>query len=289
MNTLTMTFPTPMKTAFTLVLTFVAFGCSQAPAQHPPTSSTPRAFDLNSFTRDQPACLVVTDASGSVTVRTDGARCGTRFRPYSTFKIPNTIVGLETGVLKDATTVIPWDRDRYPQEAWWPSVWTVRDHDLRSAFRHSFVPYYRGLASRVGSEAMQRYVNQFHYGNQDIGGGLDSFWLNGSIAISADEQVQFLRAFYQGRLGVSDRTTDIVKDILVHERAGQHVLSAKTGTGDGSDGGSLGWIVGYVERGKEVHFYAFNVSGKTFDNIEREWRFEALKQMLHALSLWPEP
>lgn len=277
-----------MKTAFSLLLAFVASGCSQTPPSQTPTSPTPQAFDPRSFTRDQPACLVVTDASGAITVRTDEARCETRYRPYSTFKIPNTIVGLETGVLQDATTVIPWDRDKYPREAWWPSVWTERDHDLRSAFHHSFVPYYRSLASRVGSDAMQRYVNQFHYGNQNIGGDLDSFWLDGAITISADEQVRFLRAFYHGDLGVSKRTTEIVKDILVHEREGHHVLSAKTGTGDGTGGGSLGWIVGYVERAEDVHFYAFNVSGKTFEDIEREWRFEALKQMLHALSLWPE-
>jgi beta-lactamase class D len=276
-----------MRTAFPLVLSLVAIGCSQTPSPQAPTS--PNAFDPRPFTRDQPACLVVSDASGSITARTDEARCGTRYRPYSTFKIPNTIVGLETGVLQDATTVIPWDRQKYPEQAWWPSVWTERDHDLRSAFHHSFVPYYRALASRVGSEAMQRYVNQFHYGNQNIGGGLDSFWLDGSIAISAEEQVRFLRAFYHGDLGVSDRTTGIVKDILVHERAGQHVLSAKTGTGDGSEGGSLGWVVGYVERGEDVHFYAFNVSGKTFEDIERQWRFDALKQMLHALALWPDP
>lgn len=290
-------FRRPMRTISALLMVPLSVGCARAPAPATGPESpapaqellqpAPTPFDLPSYTRNQPACLLVTDASGKPIVRTDPKRCAERFLPCSTFKIPNSIIGLETGVLQDANTVIPWDQDKYPKQAWWPKSWTDREHDLRSAFHESFVPFYRELATRVGSEPMQRYLTQFEYGNQSIGGSLDSFWLDGDIAVSADEQVKFLRAFYEEKLGVSPRTTRIVKDILVHERSGDYVLSAKTGTGDSADGTAIGWLVGYVQHDTGVHYYAFNVSGKTYDDIGRTWRFETLKKMLSDLRLWP--
>lgn len=288
---MTPAFDSPMKTipAF-LASVLLSSGCATQPAAPASTTATrdqgaARELDLPSFTKGQPACLLVTDHAGAAVVRAGGARCAQRFTPFSTFKIPNSIIGLETGVIHDADTVIPWDRAKYPRQDWWPESWTDRDHDLRSAFEHSFVPYYRALATRVGRDSMQRYVVRFRYGNQTVGDNLDSFWLAGPIAISADEQVRFLRDFYDGKLGVSSRTTDIVKEILVRERDGDRVLSGKTGTGDGPGGTALGWIVGYVEQGEAVHFYAFNVTGRSYQDVDRSWRFQALKAMLAALGI----
>ncbi len=134
---------------------------------------------------------------------------------------------------------------------------------------------------------MDRYVRQFRYGNERSGPSLDAFWLDGSMQISADEQVRFLREFYFEKLGVSSRATGIVKDILVHERRGSHVLSAKTGTCDGPTQDTIGWLVGYVEGPEGTHVYALNVSGKTWDDVDRAWRFEILGKMLGELGIWP--
>jgi beta-lactamase class D len=281
-----------------LTIASVSLACGSAPSASGPVaphaapvqeSQDPPPFDVLSYTRGQPACFHVARASGDALLRTGGERCAQRFSPCSTFKIPNSIIGLETGVLQDARSVIPWDRERYPQEPWWPASWTDREHDLSSAFSHSFVPFYRSLATRVGADAMGRYVRQFRYGNEQTGPSLDSFWLDGAITISADEQVRFLRDFYFEKLGVSSRSTRIVKEILVHERSGDHVLSAKTGTCDGPGQDTMGWVVGYVERGEDTHFYALNVSGKTLGDVDRAWRFEILGKMLGALRLWPAP
>ncbi|PKN27036.1 MAG: class D beta-lactamase [Deltaproteobacteria bacterium HGW-Deltaproteobacteria-22] len=274
-----------------LVILLTVCGCSPTSGPRTPTKTTtamPVTLDIGSYTGGLPACLLVTDATGRVVTRAGGERCAQRFSPCSTFKIPNSLIGLETGVLTDATTVIPWDQDRYPQQAWWPPAWIDRVHDLRSAFANSFVPFYRALALRIGREAMERHLKRFGYGNQAIGAGLDSFWLDGTLQISAEEQVRFLRDFHLGRLGVSVRSTAIVREILVHERSGEYVLRAKTGTGGGEEGRqAIGWIVGTVEHGTAVHFYAFNVSAPTTAGIERQWRFGVLRAMLSKLGLWP--
>jgi len=295
------------RAAVAFLLTMLASGCSTpgaAPptgptgvgpqpspgkgAPQPPATTEPApAIDVLAHTEGRPTCLLVVDAAGAIVIRSDADRCAQRLRPYSTFKIPNSLIALETGVVEDAATVIPWDAEAYPKEPWWPAVWTSREHDLRSAFRHSFVPYYRAVARRIGANAMERYVRQFGYGNQSIGGKLDSFWLDGDIAISADEQVRFLRDLYDGRLGVSARATTIVKDIMVRERRGAHVLSAKTGTGNAPGGGVLGWLVGFVEQGSDVSFFAFHVVAPTSEEIGPTWRVTTVTTLLAQLELWP--
>ncbi len=268
-----------------LMLPLLFATCGPRPANRPPA---PVRLDLPAFTGGRAACLVVADAAGHFVAREGGARCARRFSPCSTFKIPNTLIGLETGALTGPDTVIPWDRERYPREDWWPTEWTDRVHDLRSAFAHSFVPYYRALATRIGREAMVRHLKTFAYGDQVIGEHLDAFWLDGALRISADEQVRFLRALHLDRLGVSVRSRAVLREIMVHETREGHVLRAKTGTCGGQEGGpALGWIVGSVERGALVHFFAFNVDGATTADIGRAWRFDVLRALLSELKLWP--
>ena len=109
----------------------------------------------------------------------------------------------------------------------------ARDHTLRSAFRFSVLWYYQTLARRAGLPVETRLVQQFHYGNENTRGGLDKtgepFWVDGTLRISANEQVEFLRRFHEGRLGLFDRTTRLTKDIMVAEEGSGWRLSAKTG------------------------------------------------------------
>jgi len=130
------------------------------------------------------------------------------------------------------------------------------------------------------------------YGNQDVSGVWDSpnlfeaFWLNGSLRISADEQVEFLRKFYAGDLPVAGRTTEIVKEILTLEKTADYTLSGKTGGGMLTENRALGWFVGYVEAKGNVCFFALNLEGPNSAAI-RERRIELTKQILTALGYLP--
>jgi beta-lactamase class D len=129
---------------------------------------------------------------------------------------------------------------------------------------------------------MKKYVRAFHYGNQDVSGSVDNFWLNDVLKISADEQVEFLKAFYTGRLPVSKRSTEIVKDILVFEKSPGYQLSAKTGGGPIGEGVFIGWFVGYLEANGNVYLFATNIEGSSFLEI-RDQRIELTKQILRSL------
>jgi beta-lactamase class D len=217
-------------------------------------------------------------------VRHNPERAATRFLPASTYKIPNTLIALETGVAGGADFALAWDSTTAPRQAWWPASW-ARDHTLATALPNSVVWFYQEIARRVGAERMQSWLDRFGYGNADISGGIDTFWLTGGLRISPDEQVDFLRRFYSGELGVSERSTELAKRLLVLEETPTYRLSGKTGwAGLGEQGEpEVGWLVGYLERGSDVYFYATNVEIRT--DADAAARMKITKAALRELGL----
>ncbi len=242
-------------------------------------------INLSNIFKTRKGTIVIYDSEKDRYFIHNTNRSKMRFTPFSTFKIPNSIIAIETGIIENTETEFQWDSASYPYEAWWPEQWLGK-HTMRSAIKFSVVPFYREIASRVGKERMQAFVDKFDYGNRDISSGEDNFWLNGSLSISAMEQVAFLRKFYENKLGVSSEAIAAVKDILVQEETERYRLSAKTGGGTGFDKANsdkaLGWYVGYVEKGKNLYYFAMNIEGGSFNDIlspRKEITVEAFKYL----------
>ena len=250
---------------------------SPTPAKAEVAKAEGAADDLSAYFKGRPGTFVLLDLKTGRHLRHDAGRAAQRFPPFSTFKIPNSLIGLETGVIRDADFLIKWDALKYPADPNFPQ-W-FRDQTLRTAFQRSAVWYYRELAERVGEARMKEFVDKLDYGNGDVSGGLTRFWLNSSLRISADEQVAFLRRLYLGELPVSQRSLDIVKQIMVHEETPAYRLSGKTGGGPLSEGRFLGWFVGYLEAGGATHVFAIQLEGPTFASI-RDERLRLTKQIL---------
>jgi beta-lactamase class D len=234
--------------------------------------------------KDKVGAMVIYDLNKNAFTRYNAERCAQRFVPKSTFKIPNSIFALESGVLKDIDTIIPWDKERDPKKPWWDKFNWAKDHKLRTAIKYSVVWFYQEVARRIGANRMKGFVDKINYGNRDIGKVIDRFWLDGPIAISADEQVDFLKGFYLGKLGVSKRSTGMVKEILILENTPDYTFSAKTGGGDVKNGKALGWYVGYVERAGNVYFFALNIDGSSFQDVSRS-RINISRQVLKAIGI----
>ena len=269
----------PIRLACLVLAFLVGIGVAEATAQN-----------LNRLLGNTPGAFVLYDSKNKRYIRHTAARCRRRFTPASTFKIPNSLIGLETGVIRDAEFKISWDRQRYPNEGrpniapfnqWW------QDHTLRSAMKYSVVWYYIELARQVGPQKMQRYLKQFRYGNTDPSGGIEQFWRNSSLQISADEQVDFLRKFYAGQLSVSNRSTRIVKDIILLEETADYRLSGKTGAAPSGNGGTFAWFVGYLERKGNVYFFALNMDGANYEAI-RDERINLTRRILTELGYLPK-
>lgn len=187
------------------------------------------------------------------------SRNNTAFLPASTYKIPNSLIALETGVIRDDVAVLTWDGiergfDGSPIKEW------NRDLNIRLAFKYSAVWFYQVLARRIGHQRMQEFVSRIDYGNQSIGRqeDIDRFWLEGQLRITPQQQISFLRRLYQNELLFSQRTVDLVKDIMINEQTPDYVLRGKTGWAT-SVTPNIGWYVGYLEQNDNVYFFATNI------------------------------
>lgn len=203
-------------------------------------------------------------------------RANTRFLPASTFKIFNALVALEVGAVEDENQVLPWDGLQREVPEW------NKNHTLRTAFKDSVIWFYQAMARRIGQERMQRYINLTNYGNQDISGGIDQFWLQGGLRISAKEQIDFLVKLYRNQLPFSQKTIDTVKDISINEQTPNYVLRGKTGwLWEASP--QMGWYVGYLERNSDVYFFAMNIDMPRPE--DRQARIGITKQILQDMRL----
>jgi beta-lactamase class D len=188
-------------------------------------------------------------------IASDKDRSGQAFLPASTFKIPNSLIALETGVVGDPDKdVFKWDGVKRSIEAW------NQDHTLRSAIAASVVPVYQEIARRIGQERMQKYVDLFEYGNRKLGGGIDQFWLTGELRIDPVQQIDFVDRLRRGVLPVGKRSQDLVRDILPVTKAGDATIHTKTGLLGAELGKpSLGWVVGWAEKGSAQTVFALNM------------------------------
>lgn len=194
-------------------------------------------------------------------ILSDTARCDAGILPASTFKIANSIIALETGVVADPDKdLFKWDGVTRAFPEW------NKDHTLRSAIAASAVPVYQEIARRIGPARMKRYVDAFDYGNRDIGGGIDRFWLTGNLRISARQQIAFLDSLRRDALPVSVRSQQLARDILPVTTIDGATIRAKTGlvgVDDRSVAGSwratAGWIVGFAESGTRQTVFALNL------------------------------
>lgn len=174
-------------------------------------------------------------------------RADKRFAVASTFKIPHTLIALNESVVKSKDDVIKWDEKKRSYLPW------NKDQTLSSAIAVSCVWCYKRFSKKISREKYKKYLQDFNYGNKTIGEDKSSFWLNGSLKISANEQVKFLKKLYNYDLPMPKKYIDIVKDIITIEKNKAYTLKAKSGWS-----GKIGWYVGYIETKDNTWFFALN-------------------------------
>ncbi|MGB0839616.1 MAG: class D beta-lactamase [Chitinophagales bacterium] len=201
--------------------------------------------------------------------------------PASTFKIPNSLIALETGVVENDSTLFKWDGEKRYLKIW------EQDMIFKEAFHRSCVPCYQDIARHVGVERMQEHLKAFDYGDMKVDStNIDLFWLEGDAKISPMQQIDFLQRFYNTELPISPRTENMMKELMVIDEKEGYKLSGKTGWALGNeDKPDNGWFVGYVEKGREIYFFATNVSPKPdfdrkgFASIRAKITKAALKEL----------
>lgn len=201
------------------------------------------------------------------------------FLPASTFKIVNSLIGIETGRIVNEKMIIKWDG----VVRTFPNGDTAKDWNkdlsMEEAFKVSAVPYFQEVARRIGKDTMQHWLDSVKYGNHTIGNKIDMFWLDNSLLITPDEELGLVKRLYFNQLPFQKRSQEIVKKVMLQESNANYKLSYKTGYGFKKNGNALGWIVGWIEENQHPYFFVLNMEGDPKINLS-PLRLEILKAIL---------
>lgn len=219
------------------------------------------------------------NSSGDFTIYNLSRYKDSTYLPASTFKIVHSLIGLETGIIRDEKMIIKWDGTIRPQEDW------NKDLTMTEAFKASAVPYYQEVARRIGKATMQHWLDTLGYGSRykkTMINKIDTFWLDNSVKVTADEQLGLAKKLYFDQLPFQKRSLRVVKDVMVQEKNANYTLAYKTGLGYDETGKAIGWVVGWVEENRHPYFFALNVEGPpTTDMVAA--RMNVLKGILEQM------
>lgn len=199
------------------------------------------------------------------------------YLPASTFKIVNSLIGIQTGRIVDEKMVIPWDGVLRANPDW------NKDLTMQEAFKVSAVPYYQEVARRIGKDTMQFWLDTLGLGSRykkfSITNNIDTFWLDNSLKVTADEELGLIKKLYFNQLPFQSRPQDIVKKIMLQESNSNYKLSYKTGWGFRENGNAIGWVVGWIEENQHVFPFVLNIEGPP-DTDMKTIRLNILKGIL---------
>ena len=84
-----------------------------------------------------------------------------RLSPGTSFKILNTLIGVQTGKIIGENMVITNDSS------------VNKGTTLKEAFNNSSVSYFQNIARQIGKDTMKFWVDSISYGNKNLGGPVD--------------------------------------------------------------------------------------------------------------------
>ncbi|MGH8652534.1 MAG: class D beta-lactamase [Gammaproteobacteria bacterium] len=220
--------------------------------------------------------FVLYDVTAQRLIGHNHARANTRFVPASTFKIPNTLIGLSVGAVKNVDEVLPYGGKPQPFKAW------EKDMRLREAITVSNPAIYQELARRIGLKRMRDGVSRMDFGNGEIGAVVDDFWLVGPLKISAVEQTRFLAKLARDALPFPKDFQESVREVIQLEQRDNWTLYGKTGWVNAPNPG-VGWWVGWVQKDGHVYAFALNIDIQQATDASK--RVELGKASLKALGV----
>lgn len=200
-------------------------------------------------------------------------RSKTNYLPASTFKIVNTLIALNENAIKNENEILKWDQKDKGYAEW------NKDQTLNTAFRSSCIWFYQELAKRIGNKQYLHYLKRLDYGNNKTGDNIETFWLDGDLRISAQEQILVLKNIYSQHYSFKKEHYATLKNIMKDENSSDYELYAKTGFVT-STNPQIGWYVGYIITAKHTWFFALNMDIKTQKDLplRKTIVIEALKE-----------
>lgn len=275
-----------MNTQYIISLLFfiLIFSCDNTPKEESPDiiPTISKEVHLPDFQELLDSALLkgsilIYDEGEDIFYSNDFERSSTAYLPASTFKIPNSIIALETGVVENEHVVFKWDGENRLMDIW------EKDMTFKEAYQQSCVPCYQDIARQVGKNRMSKYLDLLSFGKMQMdSSNLDVFWLQGASRISSFEQIDFLKRLNRSQLPISKETESVMKKIMLLEQNNDYQLRGKTGWSI-ADNMNLGWFVAILDSKEKTYYLATNVEPKDefdmkqFPRIRKSISMEAFK------------
>lgn len=208
------------------------------------------------------------------------------YLPASTFKIVNSLIGLQTGVISSDSMVIKWDGVQRRVADW------NKDLTMYEAFRVSAVPYYQEVARRIGKDRMEYWMDTVNYGagSKDtafqIKTAIDTFWLDNTLKLTPDEELGLVKMLYFNQLPFFKTYQEKVKRAMLFENETTYRLAYKTGWGKKENGNHLAWLVGWIEENNHPYFFVLNFESPDINADIPAIRMKILKGILKQLGFF---
>jgi len=250
------------KLTISLILIFVGLtSCNQNKS----TDDWERFFHDNNVN----GTFVLKDLNSNKKLIYNQERSNKEFVPASTFKILNSMIALQVSSIASVDDTIKWDGVDRGFKLW------NKDQTMKSAFPISCVWFYQELARRIGQEKMLEWITKADYGNKKIKNKIDRFWLDGKLAISASEQIDFLEKLINDKLPFDKNIQKTVKNIMITDSTEKYVIHSKTGWSN-----NIGWNVGYIETKNNVWIFAMNIDMNDIkmSNVRKKITYDILKE-----------
>jgi beta-lactamase class D len=265
-----------------LVFSGTFFSCSQNNVKQ--DKNLKKYFDENKV---EGCFALMNNATGKFTVHNLSRYRDSAYLPASTFKIINSLIGLQTGKISNDSMVIKWDGVKRRVEDW------NKDLTMYEAFRVSAVNYYQEVARRIGKDTMQYWLNNIKYGAKSdtdkivIKTTVDSFWLDNSLKVTPDQELGVVKRLYFNQLGDFFKTyQETVKRAMLFESNANYRLGYKTGWGFTEKNHAIGWIVGWIEENNHPYFFVLNLESPDKDYDMWTVRMKMLKDILKELGFF---
>lgn len=262
---------------FLLFIILVSFFSACSPNNVTIDNSLKKYFDG----QNSDGCFALfNNGNGQFTIYNLARYRDSAFLPASTFKIINSLIGLQTGIITNDSMVIKWDGKVRDVPEW------NQDLSMYKAFRVSAVPYYQEVARRIGKDTMQHWLDSLAYGTKKIRTGIDTFWLDNSLKITPDEELGVVKRLYFNQLPFFTTYQLMVKNAMLFEDKPTHTLYYKTGLAKKEDGTPLTWVVGFIEENRHPYFFVLNMETKDSSVNLMEARMKVLRGILTQLNFF---
>ena len=138
----------------------------------------------------------------------------------------------------------------------------------------------------MGTDVIRSRIREIGYGNENISGSPDSYWMESGLKISPIEQVKLLTDLYRNTFDFAPENIRAVKDSLRLSASPAGTLYGKTGTGQVDGQNVNGWFVGFTETSDNTYFFAVNIHAES--NASGSSAAEIALDVLDETDVWKQ-